>query len=1351
MPTYLCHGFRWHRRDIRIFVILNDLEDAAPNWILAPASSYCILDQLHAQFDFLPELTPPTTPTQASFSNAKNAKSESKPKPDHVDDDHDLPNSRVPDAEDAVLMHSWSPVKLLEEFDVDEMTMACRPYAYVADHVVRIDLSVDVAGEMAKYYERMAGDDGWIVKLRDQLQKGEPVKWYVIVCGDEVREVPGKSDEEEQEVGYEQLRERAQHMARARRTREIIAGSSNSPSEYEDDGDQDEDDALTVLEDILDHSEGATTPRPLSLELPNIHIPLQPRLDPTRASVLSTSTVWSQDQSPDETANTETPDIDKPLLPSALDPSRTSVSTAYSVWSRKETPDVDMRLRQSEITQYSTSTASGLHSENGRTRLEPEEFAKAQPPTQRFVREETPDVVRPLKPAELVSSRTSTPPTPKASQRQLPAPSLYRPESFIPPFSPPLPSSETFPDETPKSTVPNQAETTKPTEPSWPLSSDSPLGSSGSSTYRNEENSFPLVSSPAHCKNPPATTFSLPQEIMPPRIPSPASKYPPQPQFLGPTMSRFDESVPQASPLLVTPNPGRLEKPSSGVLYQAREPVPKKQPSSSLPRSRVVRAPPPLNINTANSIKRSPSNTVKNLTSPTSVQRGTSDPNMKTPPITPRTPKTPTERPLTQASPKSRLPRSGPKNIRLSTLPPPPDPAAKSPVRPPTPPKPKPRLAQKEMPQRRPQTAPEEGMLLRPNGGGFSRPLQYDVPRSMQKPGGEGVIPGPKLTPTSIPAVSAGYTWNATAQANASLDSATQARSRLSIQMVHPRPEPGPSAPAETFAQTSIELTLDDSDEEDLRSIVGSGSDVYELRDRDTSRDRNGSAIWDAEAGDDGDADRPLVAGRSRSPGSVASFQLYTPDEEQTVRRKFDRKLVLFVALLYMLSFVDRSNIGNARIAGMDEDLQSDPPRDEWYEWALTAFYITYIAFEWMSLLWKIIPAHIFVSMVVLTWGLMASLQAVATSYPMLIALRAVLGIGEAGFTGIPFYLSFFFKREELAFRTAIFISAAPLATTFASTLAWLIVKFASLGPIAPWRLLFIIEGFPSVVASVVAWNVIPDSPQTASYLTKREKKVARLRLRSEQATSTSTSSKPSSGLKGRDVLAIFRDPVAWITATMFFLTNMAYSSLPVFLPKILAEMGHDTHTSQALSAPPYLAAFVIVLFTAHMSNRLRTRTIPLIFHALASSSGYAILALAKPLNLPNFIRYMAVYPAAIGFFNVVTLIITWSINNQSSQSRQGGGFALLQLVGQCGPLVGTRLYPDRDAPYYAPGMSTCAEAMLGVSILAYALRFYLKYQNRKLDRAETEHFEEGDEVEEEGLVGSGRRKPIGVSFRYML
>ncbi|KND87861.1 putative transporter [Tolypocladium ophioglossoides CBS 100239] len=568
-----------------------------------------------------------------------------------------------------------------------------------------------------------------------------------------------------------------------------------------------------------------------------------------------------------------------------------------------------------------------------------------------------------------------------------------------------------------------------------------------------------------------------------------------------------------------------------------------------------------------------------------------------------------------------------------------------------------------------------------------------------------------------------------------------------------------PGEASSSFAQMGAELSLDDSDgdaddglgeddddddDEDLRSEVG-GSEAYELvSERDASRERINGRV-----------DEALVGRRRRRqrPGasSAARFQLYTPDEDLAVRRKFDRKLVLFVALLFMLSFLDRSNIGNARIAGMDADLQTDPPRDDWYEWALTAFYASYIAFEWMSLLWKLIPAHVFVSMIVLAWGLAASLQAVATSYPVLIALRVLLGVGEAGFTGIPFYLSFFFRREELAFRTAIFISAAPLATSFASTLAGAIVKFAELSPIAPWRLLFLIEGFPSVVVSVVAWNAIPDSPQTAPYLTEREKKVARLRLRNEHAAQP-TPAKPASGLRGRDLVAVFCDPIAWITAAMFFLANMAYSSLPVFLPKILTEMGHSAVASQALSAPPYLVAFVVVLFTAHMSDRLRARAVPIVLHALASALGYGALALAETLHLPPFLRYMAVYPAAIGFFNVVTLIIAWSINNQASQTRQGGGFALLQLIGQCGPLVGTRLYPDREAPYYSRGMLACGCAMFSVAVLALVLRAYLQYQNRRMDRSEEKQAADGTTGEQEELVGLGRRKRAPADgFRYML
>ncbi|EXA00564.1 hypothetical protein BFJ63_vAg12097 [Fusarium oxysporum f. sp. narcissi] len=786
MPTYLCHGFRWHRRDIRIFVILNDLEDAAPNWVLAPASSYCILDQLHAKYDFLPELSPPTTPTQKRIS-AKNANI--KKQFDHVDDDHALPTSRVSDAEDAVLMHSWSPVKLLEEFDVDEMVTACRPYAYVADYVVRVDLSVDVAGQMAKYYDKMAGEDGWIMKLRNELQKGEPVRWYVVVCGDDVREVPGKSDEEEKEVGYEQIRDAAQTMVRNRRTKDALEGLSDSPSEYDDDNDRDEDgeDALTVLDGILGGADGAATPRPLSRTLPDIDIPLQPQPDPNRASVLTISTVWSQDESPNGTARQETPDIDAPLQPHELEKKRKPVSTASSVWSRKEsldnglaleTPDVEMPLLRPDNTRYSASTASEIYSAYGQSRIEPEEFAKIQSSVQDPMRGEIPDVKQPLKPNELHPSRSSTPPTPKPLQRQLPAPTIYRPESFIPPFSPVLPPMEGFDQESPRLNTPSRTENVKSPETSWPLSSDSPLESSGSSTFHNQDAPYPYVTSIINPKDRPGTYLNVPKELVPPRTPSPTSEYSPQPQNFGSNMPKFEGIVPHAPPLLVSPNPARLEQPSSGILYEAGDTISEQQlPSTPMPNAKQV-ALPNLDTKAAKELVSKPS---ASATTPTSAHRKTINPVLKTPPRNPATQQN------TQKSPKSRLPRSVPKNIRISNVPLPPEPEIKTPRRPPTPPKP--RGASGGNSQKRPQTAPEKGTpSSKAHARMLSMPYRYEAPSSLQELEREEPI----LEPT--PSLASDYNAGVSSKPNAPRDLARGVRLRA----------PQPVAATTQSRQTSV-------------------------------------------------------------------------------------------------------------------------------------------------------------------------------------------------------------------------------------------------------------------------------------------------------------------------------------------------------------------------------------------------------------------------------------------------------------------------------------------------------------------------------------------------------------------
>lgn len=205
---------------------------------------------------------------------------------------------------------------------------------------------------------------------------------------------------------------------------------------------------------------------------------------------------------------------------------------------------------------------------------------------------------------------------------------------------------------------------------------------------------------------------------------------------------------------------------------------------------------------------------------------------------------------------------------------------------------------------------------------------------------------------------------------------------------------------------------------------------------------------------------------------------------------------------------------------------------------------------------YRVFPPHIYISLCVLSWGLLASLQSIATSFSSLLVLRALLGISEAAFgPGVPFYLSFFFRRDELALRTGLFISAAPLATSFASTLAWLITKLGEGGPIAPWRLLFLVEGFPSIFVAVYAWGIIPDGPDTAGWLSPRQREVATLRLRSEREVRVAEDDKKGSrsrhvrmrALDLREVLQTLADSKCYLTAVR---------SCPILRMQLTADQG---------------------------------------------------------------------------------------------------------------------------------------------------------------------------------------------------
>jgi len=193
--------------------------------------------------------------------------------------------------------------------------------------------------------------------------------------------------------------------------------------------------------------------------------------------------------------------------------------------------------------------------------------------------------------------------------------------------------------------------------------------------------------------------------------------------------------------------------------------------------------------------------------------------------------------------------------------------------------------------------------------------------------------------------------------------------------------------------------------------------------------------------------------------------------------------------------------------------------------------------------------------------------------------------------------------------------------------------------------------------------------------------------------------------------------------------------------------MGYTTLMSQALSAPPYLVAFVFVLSIAYLSDWYRNRSVFVCISALIGTSGYLIIAIAGKREMSAGWRYAGVYPAAAGFFSAVTLLITWTLNNQESDSKKGSGLAVLNIIGQFGPLLGTRLYPDSDKPYYVKGMSVCAGFMFLVFLLSLVLRVILIRENSKALATKSLAASQDDE---EDLVDKEVVGARPTRFRYM-
>ncbi|KAH9217562.1 MFS transporter [Leptodontidium sp. 2 PMI_412] len=438
----------------------------------------------------------------------------------------------------------------------------------------------------------------------------------------------------------------------------------------------------------------------------------------------------------------------------------------------------------------------------------------------------------------------------------------------------------------------------------------------------------------------------------------------------------------------------------------------------------------------------------------------------------------------------------------------------------------------------------------------------------------------------------------------------------------------------------------------------------------------------------------------------------------RAISRKLDIHLMPLLCVLFVLSYLDRGNIGNAKTAGAQADLGLSSVQ---WSWVLLSFYITYTCFEWLVLCWKIFPAHIYVSCLCIGWGAAAMCSGAVHNLGGMIATRVLVGFFEAGFgAGVPYFMSMAYKRSELGVRLAVLLGTSPIANCIAGAMAYgishiksdieswrwiLIIGQYSLAPKQRSKLTLTTEGIPTVLIAPVVYFYLMDNVATAKFLTEDERTFAVERLQTIDTTAKSKLSKVQ-------IWAGISDYKSYCHALIHFCCNYSFACLSNFLPTIVQGLGYTSIRAQGLTAPPYLGAFICCVFAAFASNKFGQRGPMTAAFATLGAIGYGLLASQKDTN----VRYAAIWFASCGVFPALALNMTWMLNNQAGDTKKGTVMSMLAIFGQCSSFVASTIFPVEDKPYYVKGTAVgCGLTGLIVPISLF-LHFKLKAENKRRD-----------------------------------
>ncbi|KAI9368611.1 major facilitator superfamily domain-containing protein [Aspergillus egyptiacus] len=447
---------------------------------------------------------------------------------------------------------------------------------------------------------------------------------------------------------------------------------------------------------------------------------------------------------------------------------------------------------------------------------------------------------------------------------------------------------------------------------------------------------------------------------------------------------------------------------------------------------------------------------------------------------------------------------------------------------------------------------------------------------------------------------------------------------------------------------------------------------------------------------------------------------------------KLDWRLVPWLSLLYLISFLDRTNIGNAKIAGLQEDLNMSNSQ---YNDALTIFFVSYSVFEPLTnVLLKRLRPSIFIPVIMVLWGVCMMCMGFVHNWAGLMAVRWFLGLTEAGlFPGVNYFLSCWYKRSEVGVRMAIFFSAAALAGSFGGLLAAAIALMDGVGGKEGWAWIFILEGLVTIVVGVISFWMVHDFPDEARFLSDDDRKRVLRRLATDQQASA-----VHEDFKMKYFWSSLKD---WKTYTGMLIYMGADGSLyafSLFVPTIINELvRYESIHAQLLSVPPYAAAAVVTVAVGFIADRTRQRGICNMLVSLVGITGFSMLLGAKSAGA----RYAGTFLGAMGIYPAISNTISWTSNNVEGVYKRGVTLGFVIGWGNLNGIVSSNIYRGEDAPEFYPGHGTVLAYLvlfqLGGTLLQYIL---LRVENAKRRRGERDSLVEG--LGETEIRALGDKKP---------